>query len=439
MSVDELIRPFADLDVDAFDLLDAAERDVVAKGVESEIRRLTGVRARLIQRVATTRSFELDGYCTVRAWVQAALNTGPETASELVRTAAVLNAVPELAVAVDQGRVGWDQLRLFARLWSNPKCRAALTDDGPVLVDPAARLLYEEFEIAIKRWRAHADPDGTHRDHESSRQRRHARTGVSDHVGILHAEGDAASVDEIADILRAHIESEFVKDCEQRRLAYGAAAANHPLPRTHGQRSFDALQEIFRKAVGAGVAGVTEPTVNIFTNETTFVAAVRDYFTRDASPRPHASSNASSGTPSDWRPFGEQRLCENEHGSPVDPADMIVAALTGRVRSVIVSDDGRYLHAGSRARLFTGKIREMILMLGRHQCSRHGCDFIGPCIQVDHVESHAYGGCTTALNGGPLCPIHNRSKYDLKFTVTHDQYGWHHFRPDGTEIAPRGS
>ena len=118
---------------------------------------------------------------------------------------------------------------------------------------------------------------------------------------------------------------------------------------------------------------------------------------------------------------------------------MVVAALTGRVRSIIVADDGRYLHAGDRGRLFTGKIRELILLLGRHRCSRHGCDLDGPCIQVDHIESHGDGGCTAADNAGPMCPVHNRNKYQLGFTVTHDRYGWHHRRPDGTEIAPRGS
>jgi len=460
VSVDALIRPFTGIDLDAFDLLGSAERDGALQGVDGLIRRLIGVRAALIHRVAVNRSFELDGHRSLRAWVEAVLNTHPDTASDLARTAHVLNAVPDLAAAVDVGCVGWDQLKLFAGLWSNLKCRAALADDGAVLVDPAARLPYDGFKIAVGRWKGHADPDGTHRDHQTARARRHVRVGISDHVGIIHAEGDATSVDEMNDILRAHVESEFLKDCEQRRLLYGDDAENHPLPRTPGQRHFDAAQEIFRKAAGTSIPGVSQPTVNIFTNETTFNAATRDYFARNATqrsqpttdPAARATTDPTAGptspVPSDppsersarsWEPYGEQRLCENEHGSPVDPADMVVASLTGRVRSIIVANDGRFLHASDRKRLFTGKTRELILLLGRHRCSRHGCDLHGPCTQVDHVESYACGGCTTAANGGSLCPIHNRSKYDLDFTVTHDEYGWHHYRPDGTEIAPRGS
>ncbi|MEO6124745.1 MAG: DUF222 domain-containing protein, partial [Ilumatobacteraceae bacterium] len=341
VSVDVLIRSFADLDLDEFGLSNGSERDDALMAVERELRRLLGVRAAMIHRVAVTRSFEDDGHRTARSWVQATLNTNAETAGELVRTAAVLRDLPELAIAVERGRVGWNQVRLFAGLWSNRTCRAALADNGAVLVDPAAKLIYEDFEIAVRRWKAHADPDGTHRDHDASRQRRHVRSAVTDHIGIIHAEGDAASVDEMLDILKAHVESEFLQDCEERRLTFGVDALDQPLRRSHGQRCFDAMQEIFRKAAGSGVPGVQEPTVNIFTTEADFTAAARDYFARtrsrssgdqqpgDQQPGDQQPGDQSHGQPDSYS-ASRQRLCENEHGSPVDPADMVVAALLGR-------------------------------------------------------------------------------------------------------------
>ena len=38
-----------------------------------------------------------------------------------------------------------------------------------------------------------------------------------------------------------------------------------------------------------------------------------------------------------------------------------------------------------------------------------------------------------------MCGPHNRAKHTAKFTVTvtGNHTGWHHHRPDGTEIAPR--
>ncbi|MEO6123750.1 MAG: DUF222 domain-containing protein [Ilumatobacteraceae bacterium] len=469
MSVDELIRPSKPdaapldppgswapvFDMGAFALLRGGERDAELLGVAKLIRELTVVQAEMIQSVAVSGAFSDDAHCSAKSWVEAVLNSSPTTAANIVKTAELLADVPQLASALRAGSVGCDQVDELRKLYGNDRCRAELRARGYRLVGPAKQLTFSDFHQVLDRWKAHVDPDGNHRDHEASRQRRHVRFGTVGHEGVIHAEGDAASTEEMIDILKAHVESEFLKDCEERRLRHGVDAEIHPLRRTHGQRCYDALQEIFRKAAGTGVAGVSDPTVNIFTTEAVFAAAVRDYFGQgctasdpwaaasDSETSDGSESGADSGAgarfEAEWQPFGEEGFCETEHGAHVDRAEMVIAALLGKVRSVVVTEDGRYLHAGSRRRLFTGKIREMILLLGRHHCSRHGCGNSGPSIQVDHVESHACGGCTTALNGGPLCPLHNRDKYDLGFTVNHDRYGWHHHRPDGTEIAPRGT
>ncbi|MEO6122696.1 MAG: DUF222 domain-containing protein [Ilumatobacteraceae bacterium] len=439
MSIDEMTRKYVDPDLGLFAFLGGAERDAMVLDHDREIRRLTVQRAAMIQIVATSGSFTDDAHHTPRAWIQAVLNVSTTTANELVRTVTLLHHIPDLAAATASGRIGPDQLREIARLVVRPVLREQLAEHGTALIEPAARLEYDQFTIVLNRWKAHADPDGTHHDHHASRERRHVRTGVTGHTGIIHAEGDAASTDEMTDILRAHTESEFLKDCHERRTRFGDDADQHPLRRTHGQRCFDALQEIFRKAAHTPLPGISEPTVNIFTTETDFAEAARHYFAQQTPGTSAPTSTPAPSGPPGWTPPPTGRICENEHGSPVDPADMIVSALLGRVRSVIVTDDGRYLHATSRKRLFTGKLRDMILLLGRHQCSRHGCQRDGPSIQIDHLDSYHCGGCTTALNGGPLCPLHNRNKHDLALTITHDQHGWHHHRPDGTEIAPRGT
>jgi len=470
VSVDELIQPFADPGVAGFDpagfdpagfdpagfdpaefgLLRGAERDTALLAAEKLIRRLRVVQAQMIHTVARSGSYSDDAHHSPKAWVEAVLNLSSTTASRLVQTAALLDAVPALAAAAQAGSVGADQIDEIRKLYGNPTCRAELRAHGYRLVGHAKHLVFPDFRQVLMRWRAHVDPDGTRHDHLTSRQRRHVSFGTTGHQGVIHAEGDAASTEEMIDILRAHVESELLQDCEERRTRHGDQADRFALRRTHAQRCYDALQEIFRKAARTAIPGVTEPTVNIFTTETDLADAVRNFFTPDQTPSsanppdPRTSDDASSHRPptnpeSEWEPAGRQRFCETEGGAPVDPADMVIAALTGKIRSVIVTNDGRYLHATNRQRLFTGKIRDMILLLGRHRCSRHGCGLAGPSIQIDHLESHACGGCTTASNGGPLCPIHNRAKHRLRFTVTHDQHGWHHHRPDGTEIAPRGS
>jgi len=423
MSSGERVRPVVDIDTDEFASLRGAERDAVLLGVHKLIRQLTAVQASLIHTVASSRSFTDDAHHSARAWVESVLNTSSSTASRLVRSAALLDDVPALANAVRVGSVGLDQIDELAKLQSNVLCRDELRAHGYRLVGPAKNLIWGDFRKVLARWKAYVDPDGSHRDHEQSRERRHVRFGTDGHDGVIHAEADAASIEELIDIVKAHIESELLKDCEERRLRYGADAENHPLRRTHQQRAFDAYQQIFRKAAATPVEGVVAPTVNIFTTEADLAAAIREFF----------------GQPAGLVKSGRQRLCETEQGAPVDPADMVIAALLGKIRRVVVTNDGRYVSAGSRQRLFTGKLREMILLLGAHRCNRPGCSIRGPNVQIDHIESWICNGCTTAVNGGPMCPLHNRDKHRLGFTVTHDQHGWHHYRPDGTEIAPRGS
>ena len=104
MSIDEQVRSF-DVDLAAFGLLTGAERDAVLVAHEREIGRLLVGRAAMIRHVAVTESFADDAHHSVRAWVEAVLNTSRTTAGELVRTATVLAEIPGLADAVAVGRV----------------------------------------------------------------------------------------------------------------------------------------------------------------------------------------------------------------------------------------------------------------------------------------------------------------------------------------------
>jgi hypothetical protein len=124
-------------------------------------------------------------------------------------------------------------------------------------------------------------------------------------------------------------------------------------------------------------------------------------------------------------------------GAPVDPHDLAVALLIGQVRRVVVDSVGRVVDLGRRSRVFTGAARQAVLLSG-DRCTHPGCEQRGPRIQIDHLTAWAtVGGETNPLNGGPDCGHHNRAKHHGRITVTRDHTGWHHHRPDGTEIAPR--
>ena len=105
----------------------------------------------------------------------------------------------------------------------------------------------------------------------------------------------------------------------------------------------------------------------------------------------------------------------------------------GRIRVVITDQHGVVLRMGRTRRLFTGKLREAV-MLAAHQCVWNGCNRPTTNCQADHLTEWRHRGETDVGNGAPMCAHHNRFK-NHGFRVHRDPGGyWHTYRPDGTEI-----
>lgn len=416
-------------DLEQFRGLAGHQRDEAYLAVEREVRRLQALQASMLSEVRQSRSFLGDFHHTVTAWVQAVTNCSRSTAVYRTRTAHMLTDLVCLADAVAAGEVGADQVRLLSRLHANDRCRHQLGDSEELLIGYARTLTLHEFRQVCQRWEQHADPDGAHRDHETSRANRSVKSSALGAGHQLHAEGDALTGDVINEILDKHAEAEFETDLTERRDRYGDDAGQHPLARTARQRRYDAMLAIFLKAAATTdtSAATRVPTVNIFCTEATLQDAIRGYFRATSTQAPNDPAN----------PPPRFRLCETASGAPVDPHDLVVAALIGQVRRVVVDSAGRVINLGRRSRLFVGAAREAVLLSG-DRCCWPGCDMRAGRIQIDHLSGWAtLGGATNPHNGGPECPAHNRSKERGRITVKRDHAGWHHYRPDGSEITPR--
>ena len=429
----------ADTALAGFRGLRGASRDTAFMDVEREIRRLHALRAALVHEVTVSGSFVDDAHHNVTSWVQAVTNSSKSTASHNVRVSKLLADLPVLAAAVADGEIGSDQLRLLVGLRSNLRCGHLLADSEELLLSHAKGLRLREFRIVCQRWLAHADPDGAHRDHETSRENRSV-TSLNRGAGHeFHAQGDALTGDILIKIIDRQAAIELEHDIAWRVNEYGDRANEYPLPRTVKQRRYDAFMAIMTNnaGCGAGGAGSETPLVNIFTNETTLRYAIRHYFGHD--------------TDDLGDPGMSERLwmCHTASGAPVDPHDLVVAALIGNVRKVVTDSSGRVIDLGRKQRLFTGAVREAVLLSG-NRCCWPGCEQTGPFLHIDHLtpwtgpardrgggRSNGQGGETNAFNGAPMCATHNRRKHSDDITVTRTETGWHHHRPDGTEIAPR--
>ena len=268
-----------------------------------------------------------------------------------------------------------------------------------------------------------ADFDGAHQDAELAHETRQAGITIRDGIGHLSGNGGSLDSAELKEIWDQFTQAEFRDDLDI------ATEATSDLPRTAGQRRWDALLKIFRTAAGAPADGKTpEPVLNLIMDVTTF----EDVLTRDWNLLPTTDDRLFGQVPM------EHRRSETSSGVLVDPQHALRAAIGGWVRRVVIDSAGNVIDYGRRRRLFTGAARDAV-MLHSPRCTWSGCDTTSSYCNADHTIDWQHGGPTTTTNGGPLCPRHDRTK-NRGYKLRRDPNGtWHTYRPDGTEIGPAAS
>lgn len=131
-----------------------------------------------------------------------------------------------------------------------------------------------------------------------------------------------------------------------------------------------------------------------------------------------------------------ERRCETTDGVPVDPRQMIAAALVGRVRSIVTDGAGVIVAAGRTRRLFTGALREVIQAIDP-VCGWIGCNLRAQLATIDHLQPRSRGGPTDAGNAKTMCNHHNIFKHTADDTVERLDDGTILItRPDGTHLRP---
>ena len=388
---------------------------------EREIRRLQALQAGRIRHTETSCGFVDDAFHTVASWLQAVTNTARGTATFRVSVARMLDIMPTLQDAVGAGAINDDHLRLLVRLFNNDRCRPLLADSDELLTGYARTLTLHDFRVVCKQWESGADPDGTQADHDLSEANRSVKLSQTDTGFLFSAQGSAEAGEALAKILKAHEQAEYETDVAERTALYGDQASIFPLARNARQRRFDAWMALMFKGAATDQPGHVATTVNIVTTPEHLDRVIRNYLGGDVSPDD---------------PSERLRLCQTVNGAPVSDRELLIAALTGQIRRVLVDSAGRVIDLGRRQRLFTGAAREAVKLFG-DRCCWPGCEHSLGDMHLDHLEAFAANGTTDPNNGGVMCPAHNQAKERHRIRVKRDETGWHHYRPDGTEIAPR--
>jgi hypothetical protein len=128
--------------------------------------------------------------------------------------------------------------------------------------------------------------------------------------------------------------------------------------------------------------------------------------------------------------------CETDTGVPVDPREIVIAAILGQVRAIITDERGIIVKATRKRRFFDAALREAIQAV-ELRCAWPGCNVAVRQCDLDHTTGWTHpGGGTRADNCSPFCGRHNRWK-EHGYRVYRDDNGhWHTLRPDGSELAP---
>lgn len=168
---------------------------------------------------------------------------------------------------------------------------------------------------------------------------------------------------------------------------------------------------------------IPDPLVNIVIDQTTF--------------EEHLAHAAGGPVPAPDPTSVDERRCETTDGVPLDPRDVIAAAVVGHVRRAVLDAAGVTIDDGRRRRTFTGSAREAALLNGR-RCLWPGCGH--PRAQLDHREEWSATGTTDQVNAGCLCGRHNRWKHQ-GYTVERLADGTTVIRrPDGSRLdEPRAA
>jgi hypothetical protein len=175
---------------------------------------------------------------------------------------------------------------------------------------------------------------------------------------------------------------------------------------------------------GAGARPSSQVVVNIVTDLDTFLNGLNRMF-----------DGTSTGRIPE--PFGPGRgFCHTTNGDFIQPRDAVLAALYGKIRVVIRDEHGHTIAMSKTSRLFTGALRDAILM-SAVRCTHPGCLVGASMCQIDHITPSSLGGATDVANGSLACRHHNNWRWIAKARVTFGPNGhWTTHRRDGTNIAP---
>ena len=394
------------------------ELDVAARRIEASI--VAGV-----EHVDRTGHHERDGHRSASSWLMATTNCSRRDATARARSARLVRELTTVAAEFVAGHVGIAQVRELARLAANPRTGAHLPDSEDILLEAAQTLEFADFTVVTKRWEQLADSDGAHTEHERAHDDRNARCTFDGAVFRFETAHGVVQGTSMRQVFEAFCDAEFDRDWQWVRDTYGDDANPSLMPRSPKQRRADAFVAMVLAAAAAGTGDghSIDTTVNLICD--------LDQFEQRSEAAVTGDESRVDVDPATVR----ERRCETTDGIPVDPHQVVAAALLGRIRHIVVDGSGVIVAAGRKRQLFTGALREAVMAIDP-VCGWLGCNLRAQISAIDHLEPRSRGGPTDAANAKVMCDKHNIFKHTARYDVQrHPDSTIHITRPDGTTLG----
>jgi hypothetical protein len=421
------------------------------RGTELDRRRAEGLLVRRLAEVDARGLHHADGYRCLAAWGRGTQRWSDAEARARRNLAHLVRVCPQVVSRLLRGQLGVAQAHTIGRLFRAPRVGRFVPLFIDDILDAAASFDFVDFEEYLKRWKLRVDPDGP--DPARAHRERQASLRFGEHDFQLVVIGPNVDGVKLKALFEQFEQREFQADWDACVAESGADARPELLRRTAEQRRYDAWVQMIRHVelpaddtdpsllepepgVGRTPAAATAPsperpadgavttTVNIVIDLRSFLEGARQLF--DLPVQRHLRS-----------PFGADRpICNTLDGTLLSAHDAVLAALYAGFRLVVTDDSGMPIQMTSRSRLFTGRIRDAVLMLAA-RCTHPGCNRPNHQCEIDHLLPWSEGGGTSVHNGGPGCAHHNNWRYTSGARARRRPNGsWATTRADGTEIAP---
>lgn len=365
-----------------------------------------------------------------------------------------LRRLPTVAARLAAGRVGVGHVELIARVFANPRVRDELIAAEADLATVAELMAHAEFDGWLRDWERLADADGAGVRAERGHANRDFRIAVLPD-GNVRIDGGCGGVQGtiVREVFDAYVQAEWDADWAEARARLGDDATHDDLARTDRQRRMDAVSAIFTDAIAhrnqCGRDGKPghQLVIDLVIDGVTAEATVARLAGVDPGTDPRlaswwsdlaatlATGDDDGSTPKRGRPAGFRS--ETLDGHPLDPREVMVAAMNHHLRRVVIGADSVVVDMGRRTRLHTGP-RQTAVRLSAHTCIWPACEMPVTRCQSDHMTEFngPKRGPTNPVNAAPLCGHHNRLKTAEGYTITRDRWGRYHLhRPDGTAMS----